>query len=243
MRRPWRMSFKPSKGSQCREYWMIYRWPCFLAVVWFGSSPTPFLVTSCLSFSIFLCVAGRAYWRERGERGWRRSQIIRGRESLVLSKNYSILFVAVGLWRWELNFYFHPPFYLPQISYFFKLLITTFSHGKKSVQSCAVWRKAFFLREEFILFYDRLTPKTDWKYSLHPFFKYSERKCPTLPLLQYTTTTLPLLFYIYFQTFRDPRVETGPAGGGEGAPSQGSNLNHRQHVLNAIYSFFEAYRK
>jgi hypothetical protein len=26
----------------CREYWMIYRRPGFLAVVWFGSSPTPF---------------------------------------------------------------------------------------------------------------------------------------------------------------------------------------------------------
>ncbi len=40
-----------------REYWMIYRWPGFLAVVWFGSSPTPFSPLpseSCLS--LFLCL-------------------------------------------------------------------------------------------------------------------------------------------------------------------------------------------
>ncbi len=24
-----------------REYWMIYRWPGFLAVIWFGSTPSP----------------------------------------------------------------------------------------------------------------------------------------------------------------------------------------------------------
>ncbi len=34
-----------------------------------GSCPTPshhHLSSSCLSFSVFLCVAGRAYWQERG---------------------------------------------------------------------------------------------------------------------------------------------------------------------------------
>ncbi len=63
-------------------------------VVWFVSSPTPFLPLnppeSCLFFSVFLCVAGRAYWPEGGGgRGWGRSQSIRRRESLVLV--YSIL--------------------------------------------------------------------------------------------------------------------------------------------------------
>jgi hypothetical protein len=48
----------------------------------------PLLSASCLSFSVFLCVAGRACWRERG---WARSQIIRPRESLN-STHYSILF-------------------------------------------------------------------------------------------------------------------------------------------------------
>ncbi len=28
------------KSLRNREYWMIYRWLCFLAVVWFGSLPT-----------------------------------------------------------------------------------------------------------------------------------------------------------------------------------------------------------
>jgi hypothetical protein len=53
-----------------REYWMIYRWPGFLAVIRFGSvhnpSPPPLPSASCLSFSVFLCVAGRAYWRVGG---------------------------------------------------------------------------------------------------------------------------------------------------------------------------------
>jgi hypothetical protein len=47
---------------------MIYREPCFLAVVRFGSSPTPFPSARCLSSSVFLCVAGRAYWRKKGVR-------------------------------------------------------------------------------------------------------------------------------------------------------------------------------
>ncbi len=50
---------------------MIYREPRFLAVVWFGCTPTSFPLLpsgSCLSFSVFLSVAfaGRAYWREKG---------------------------------------------------------------------------------------------------------------------------------------------------------------------------------
>ncbi len=70
-----------------REYWMIYRGPGFLAVVWIGSStspsPKPLPSATCLSFSVFLCDAGRAYRRERGRKGWERSQIIPWRESLV----------------------------------------------------------------------------------------------------------------------------------------------------------------
>jgi hypothetical protein len=45
--------------------WFI-EWPGFLAVVWFSSSPTHSPThlpsASCLSFSVFLCVAGRPYW-------------------------------------------------------------------------------------------------------------------------------------------------------------------------------------
>ncbi len=50
---------------------MIYREQGFLAVVCFGSSPTPSPspVSKFLSLSVFLCVAGRAYWLERGDVG------------------------------------------------------------------------------------------------------------------------------------------------------------------------------
>ncbi len=61
---------KNNAAEQSREYWMIYIWPGFLAVVWFGSTPTSsphFPTTSCLSFSVILCIAGRDYWREGGE--------------------------------------------------------------------------------------------------------------------------------------------------------------------------------
>ncbi len=46
---------------------MIYRGPGSLAVLWSGSSPAlspPLPSVSCLSFSVFLCVAGWAYLRE-----------------------------------------------------------------------------------------------------------------------------------------------------------------------------------
>ncbi len=64
----------------------------------FGSSPTPFHAplpsAFCLSFTVFLCVAVRAYCRESRGRWWRRSQIIRPRESLVLYKSFNTLFYA-----------------------------------------------------------------------------------------------------------------------------------------------------
>jgi hypothetical protein len=67
---PYAMQPKETAMSPPREYWMIRRGPGFLAVVWFGSSPTPLyppLSSPCfLCSSVFLCVAGRAYWRERG---------------------------------------------------------------------------------------------------------------------------------------------------------------------------------
>jgi hypothetical protein len=80
-----------------REYWMIYRAPSFLAVVWFGSSPTPFPIpfpsASCLSFSVFLCVAGRACWRERGRA--RGAKSYDHRESLALYKLFTTLWCTV----------------------------------------------------------------------------------------------------------------------------------------------------
>ncbi len=52
---------------------------------------TPLPRASCLSFSVFLCVAGQTYWREWGVMGWSRSQIVRPRGSLVLFKSFNTL--------------------------------------------------------------------------------------------------------------------------------------------------------
>jgi hypothetical protein len=70
-----------------REYCRNFRGPGFLAVVWFCSPP---FSGSELSFSYFLCVAGRACWRKKGGGGGGRSQVIRPRESLVLYKSFNI---------------------------------------------------------------------------------------------------------------------------------------------------------
>jgi len=81
-------------GGVCatREYWIIYRGPRFLAVVWFGSLPTHFPLlpwSSCLSFSVFLCVTSLSSLLT-GERGWASSQII-GREKAWPSINRAVL--------------------------------------------------------------------------------------------------------------------------------------------------------
>ncbi len=54
----WRGSYTASLHA--REYWIIYREPGFHGVVCFGSSPTR---SPTRPFSVFLCVARRAYWR------------------------------------------------------------------------------------------------------------------------------------------------------------------------------------
>jgi hypothetical protein len=69
-----------------RECWIIYSGPGFLAVrrmIWL-LPPLPSV--SCLSFSVFLCVAFRAYWHWRG---WGRSQAFDGQKAWS-SINYSI---------------------------------------------------------------------------------------------------------------------------------------------------------
>ncbi len=58
--------------------------------------PLPPLPTAgCLSFSVFLCVAGPAYWRERGRRGWAWSWIKQPQERLA-SIIYSLLSAYAG---------------------------------------------------------------------------------------------------------------------------------------------------
>ncbi len=74
-----------------KEYWVIYRGPGFLAVVWFGSAPThfhPLFRQQVIFLSQFSCVPPYELNNGRGGegegRGWARSQIIRPRESLAL---------------------------------------------------------------------------------------------------------------------------------------------------------------
>ncbi len=72
-----------------REYWMIYRGPGFLAVVWFGSSPNPPPLPRQQAVSLSrlpLCRRSRLLMRRRG---WGRSHNIRRRDSLVLYKSFS----------------------------------------------------------------------------------------------------------------------------------------------------------
>ncbi len=82
--------------ASTRKYWMIYRGPGFLAVIWFGSSPNP--------FSPFPSVNSTgdtqedweretSCWRERRGAGERVSRIIWSQESLVLFEPFNILWV------------------------------------------------------------------------------------------------------------------------------------------------------
>ncbi len=51
--------------------------------------PTPVSKLSLFSVFLCMCVAGRAYWWERGSGGWARRKIIRPRESLSFYKSFN----------------------------------------------------------------------------------------------------------------------------------------------------------
>jgi hypothetical protein len=93
----------PGGKKSAREYWMIYRGPSFLAVVWFGSSSTPFPLSS-LSFSYFLWVSSRSYGRE-GERVWgqgaKSCNTVSGIHSIV--SDLSIIKLFLQEWSSKLN--------------------------------------------------------------------------------------------------------------------------------------------
>ncbi len=77
-----------------KEYWMIYRGPGFLSVVWFGSLLTPFpthqqLVS--LSQYFYVSPVELAEGRE-----WTRSQILRPRVNLVFYKSFYSLCIQVN---------------------------------------------------------------------------------------------------------------------------------------------------
>ncbi len=70
-----------------REYWIIYRGPCFLAVLWFVSSPTPSPLPSISSTDDTQEDWERKTSCERERRGGGRGP----EESLVLYKSFNIL--------------------------------------------------------------------------------------------------------------------------------------------------------
>ncbi len=76
-----------------REYWMIYRGPGFLAVVWFGSSPTssPPPFPSVCSNGDTDWERVTTCWRER----WGPNQTTARRPGPLLSVRYSLLFCIV----------------------------------------------------------------------------------------------------------------------------------------------------
>ncbi len=96
----WRYIKEPSQAGchaeicKCRdrEYWMIYRRPDFLAVVWFVSFPPP-SVSKLFLFHSLLCVVGRAYWCDRWGRGGGGGARSFDGEKAWSSMNHSVLSV------------------------------------------------------------------------------------------------------------------------------------------------------
>ncbi len=71
--------------------------------------------SNCLSFSVFLCVAGTAYWREKAGRA--RSQIIRPREEAWHSINRSILSASTSTFLYIASPPLPPPSPSPKRSF------------------------------------------------------------------------------------------------------------------------------
>ncbi len=82
-----RLSYMLKVRESTKEYWMIYRGPRFLAVVWFGSQPTPFHPLPVSKLSLFLTLP--VYRRQ--PRGWGRIESYDG-EKAWSSRKHSILF-------------------------------------------------------------------------------------------------------------------------------------------------------
>ncbi len=74
-----------------REYWIIYRGPGFLVVVWFDYCATPFSSKSSTNRGHIGSMRKREKQLAdgRGGREWGRSQIIRWQENLVFYKSFN----------------------------------------------------------------------------------------------------------------------------------------------------------
>ncbi len=65
-------SWRIKNKCYTREYWKSYIGEAFPSSYYLAPSPLPTHLpsASCLSFSVLLCVASQAFWRERGEGVW-----------------------------------------------------------------------------------------------------------------------------------------------------------------------------
>jgi hypothetical protein len=92
-----------------KEYWMIYRRPGFLTVVWFWLLPPPHFPLQIIQYSLYQMVFGGGAKSCDGEKAWLsidhsilsvrdslwgRSQIIRQRESLLLYRPFNTLCIG-----------------------------------------------------------------------------------------------------------------------------------------------------
>ncbi len=79
-----------------RQDWMINRGPGFLAVIWFGSTPTPFPLShqQVATLSQSSCVSLIELTDGRGGREWAWSRIIRPQESLAFYKSFNTLWYS-----------------------------------------------------------------------------------------------------------------------------------------------------
>jgi hypothetical protein len=102
------MTGKTNGPCQCHRkilflrYWHYHEWfiedQAFLMSYDFAPSPNhPLLSANCLSFSVFLCVADRAFWQERRGRGGEPNPTKRRWESLVLYKSLNT--IQAFYWR------------------------------------------------------------------------------------------------------------------------------------------------
>ncbi len=92
-----------------REYWMIYRGPGFLAVLWFGSSPTPSLPpipsVSLTGETLEDRERETTWWRERrgGGSGAKKARTWSSLIHSILSAQYVLMYALSSAYRKRLK--------------------------------------------------------------------------------------------------------------------------------------------
>ncbi len=143
--------------------------------------PPPSVATSCLSFSVFLCVAGRVYLWERG-RGEGGTQFIRRQERLVLYKSFNTLWI-------------YPKRTHPQTGD--RDTAEGYNHQRKNpplslsgsmwVLADGSWEECYVLccLKSELVFSCLYTAVQKWVYQIRPLEKYRNKNKETVPVLFY----------------------------------------------------------